>query len=49
MHDRELSSNAGHKPLDVILIFKLVILQKLFNLSDDQLEYQVNDRLSFMK
>ncbi|WP_390890062.1 transposase [Roseofilum reptotaenium] len=30
-------------------MFKLVILQKSFNLSDDQLEYQVNNRLSFMK
>lgn len=49
IHDRERSSNAGRKPLDVILIFKLVILQKLFNLSDDQLENQVKDRLSFMK
>lgn len=42
-------SNAGRKPLDVILMFKLVILQKLYNLSDEQLEYQVNDRLSFMQ
>lgn len=30
-------------------MFKLVILQKMFNLSDDQLEDKVNDRLSFMK
>jgi IS5 family transposase len=30
-------------------MFKLLILQQLHNLSDEQLEYQVNDRLSFMQ
>jgi IS5 family transposase len=30
-------------------MFKLPILQHLFNISDDELEYQVNDRQSFMK
>ena len=30
-------------------MFKLLVLQHLFNLSDDELEYQANDRLSFMK
>ena len=42
-------SNAGRKPLDVVLMFKMLLLQKLYNISDDQLEYQVNDRLSFMQ
>ncbi len=42
-------SKAGRKPIDVILMFKLLILQKLYNISDEQLEYQVNDRLSFMQ
>ena len=42
-------SNAGRKPLDGILMFKLLILQKLHNISDEELEYQVNDRLSFMQ
>ncbi len=42
-------SNAGRKPIDVLLMFKLLLLQKLYNLSDEQLEYQVNDRLSFMQ
>lgn len=41
-------SRAGRKPTDVLLLFKLVILQKLYNISDAELEYQVNDRLSFM-
>ena len=38
-------SNAGRKPIDVVLMFKLLLLQKLYNISDEQLEYQVNDRL----
>ncbi len=42
-------SNAGRKPIDGVLMFKLLILQKLYNIGDDQLEYQVNDRLSFMQ
>ena len=42
-------SNAGRKPIDAVLMFKQLILQKLFNLSDEELEYQVNDRLSFMR
>jgi IS5 family transposase len=40
-------SKAGRKRHDVILMFKLLILQQLYNISDDELEYQVNDRLSF--
>lgn len=42
-------SNAGRKSFDVLLMFKMLILQKLYNLSDEELEYQINDRLSFMK
>lgn len=42
-------SNAGRKPFDVLLMFKMLVLQKLYNLSDEELEYQINDRLSFMK
>jgi transposase, IS5 family len=48
IYEKENKSNAGRKPLDVILIFKMLILQQLYNLSDEELEYQVNDRLSFM-
>jgi IS5 family transposase len=42
-------SNAGRKAIDVILMFKMLVLQNLYNLSDEELEYQINDRLSFMK
>jgi hypothetical protein len=30
-------------------MFKLLILQRLHNLSDERLQYQVTDRLSFMR
>ena len=42
-------SNAGAKPYDVVLMFKILILQSLYNLSDDGMEYQILDRLSFMR
>ena len=46
---RERKSNAGRPPFDCILLFKIIILQRLYNLSDDQTEYQINDRMSFMR
>ena len=30
-------------------MFKILILQRYYNLSDDQVEYQINDRMSFMR
>ena len=49
VRDKERKSPAGRKPFDVILMFKILILQSLYNLSDDQIEFQVRDRLSFMR
>jgi len=46
---REKKSNAGAKPYDVLLMFKVLILQSLYNLSDEAIEYQILDRLSFMR
>jgi IS5 family transposase len=45
--DRE--SAAGRKPMDAVVMFKTLVLGALYNLSDDQVEYQVRDRLSFMR
>ena len=42
-------SNAGCKPWDAIIMFKAIILCALYNLSDDQVEYQMRDRLSFVR
>jgi len=47
--DAERKSRAGRKPIDAVLMFKTLILSALYNLSDDQIEYQVRDRLSFMR
>ena len=45
----EKKSNAGRPGYDTILKFKMVVLAALYNLSDEQLEIQVRDRLSFMR
>ena len=39
----------GRPPYDYLLMFKILILQRFYNLSDDQTEYQINDRMSFMR
>ena len=44
----ERKSNAGRKPYDTILKFKIVVLQSLHNLSDEQTEDLIRDRISFM-
>jgi transposase, IS5 family len=46
---KEKKSNAGAKPYDVVLMFKVLILQSLYNLSDEAMEYQILDRISFMR
>jgi len=40
-------SNAGPKGYDAILLFKILILQSLYNLSDNATEFQILDRHSF--
>jgi transposase, IS5 family len=42
-------SPAGRKAYDVVFMFKILILQRLYNLSDEQIEFQINDRLSFQR
>jgi len=49
IREMERKSPAGRKPFDVVLMFKVMVLQSLYNLSDDAVEYQVRDRLSFMR
>jgi len=39
----------GRPPIDVIVKFKASVLKRIYNLSYDQTEYQINDRLSFMR
>lgn len=40
-------NNAGAKPFDVVLMFKILILQRYYGLGDKQIEYQIIDRISF--
>src|SRR5215471_9865921 len=45
----ERKSNAGRKPFDAVLMFKVLVLQTLYNLSDEQVEYQIRDHISLMR
>src|ERR1700681_3946498 len=45
----EKKSSAGRKPIDVMVMFRMLVLQSLYNLSDEQVEFQVRDRLSFTR
>ena len=47
--DERKKSSAGRKPIDAIVMFRMLVLQSLYNLSDEQVEYQVRDRLSFTR
>lgn len=42
-------SRGGRPPYDAVLMFRVLVLQTLYTLSDDQTEYQIGDRLSFMR
>ena len=46
--DKARKSRAGRKPWDAVVMFKTIILSALYNLSDDQVEHQIRDRLSFI-
>src|ERR1700710_2492627 len=47
--DEMKKSSAGRKPVDSIVMFRMLVLQALHNLSDEQAEYQVRDRFSFTR
>ena len=48
--DKASDPRKGGRPAyDPILMFKMLILQRYYNLSDDSIEYAVLDRLSFMR
>jgi hypothetical protein len=47
--DEARKSKAGRKPIDALVLFRMLVLQSLYNLSDEQIEYQVRDRLSFTR
>ena len=45
----EPKAPGGRPPYDKLMMFKIIILQKYYNLSDEQTEFQIKDRLSFMQ
>jgi IS5 family transposase len=49
VRDKQRKNNSGRKPYDEVMMFKVLLLQQLYNLSDDQSEYQIRDRISFMQ
>lgn len=45
---RSDGAKGGRPPFDAVMMFKVLVLQALCSLSDDQAEFQIQDRLSFM-
>lgn len=46
---KEAKGPGGRRRFDVVMMFKILVLARLYNLGDDQMEYQINDRISFMR
>lgn len=45
---RSDGAKGGRPPFPSVLMFKILVLQALYNLSDDQAEFVIQDRLSFL-
>ena len=46
---KEAQGPGGRPPFDYVMMFKILVLQKLYNMADDKTEYQIKDRLSFQR
>jgi IS5 family transposase len=46
---REDKGKGGRPAFDLILMFKILLLQQWYSMADDKAEYQINDRLSFQR
>ncbi len=46
---KEAKGPGGRPPFDYVMMFKVLILQEYFGLSDEQMEFQITDRFSFMR
>ena len=49
IRDKGRKSPAGARGYDPVMMFKILVLQSLYNLSDDQIEFQILDRISFIR
>jgi IS5 family transposase len=47
--EKERKDNSGRKPFDKIMLFKGLILKRLYDLSNEELEFQITDRSSFRR
>ena len=47
--EKEAKGPGGRPPYDYVMMFKILILQKMYNMADDKTEYQIKDRLSFQR
>ena len=46
---RVKGDKGGRPSMDNLLMFKTLIIKRLYNLSHEQTEFQINDRMSFMR
>jgi len=49
LRDKEKKNEAGRKPYDEVLMFKVLVLQALYNLADERTQFYIQDRLSFTR
>jgi len=47
LENKKRKNNAGRKPFDPVLMFKILFLQRYYGLADHTTQYQILDRLSF--
>lgn len=47
--DRPAKGAGGRPRYDLVMMFKVLVLQRYYNLSDEQAEFQIKDRLTFQK
>ncbi len=46
---RNREDKGGNAPFDPVFMFRIAVLQKYFGLSEEQTEFQIRDRFSFMR
>lgn len=46
---RDTQKQRGRPPFDLLLMFKILLLQQWYSMADDKTEYLINDRLSFQR
>jgi len=46
---RSARGKGGRPPFDPVMMFKILVLQALYSLSDEATEFQIKDRLSFQR